>query len=105
MQRLLSRVLLFHSLLLLPFNILRFVKHLMPDWDSETTLDLAFLSLVGLTFSTILVVPIVTLCGAASAYEDSLERFSRSASVVLAPGNRRQQQRGSATATRAASHS
>lgn len=77
MQRTMSRILLFHSLLLLPFNILRFVKHLMPDWDKELSLDIAFLTLVALTFSTILVVPIVVLRSCVPAYEDGLQRFLR----------------------------
>lgn len=74
-QKMMGRILLFHSLLLLPMNILRFVKFLVPRMDATLTLDVAYLVFVGMTFSTILVVPVVLFTGFAVSYSESLTRF------------------------------
>lgn len=58
LQKVMSRILFFQSILLLPFNILRFAKHLIPEKpELNNVYDLLFLVLVGLQFSTMLLIP------------------------------------------------
>lgn len=58
LQKVMSRILLFQSVLLLPFNILRFAKHIIPEKsDLNNVYDFLFLILVGLQFSTMLLIP------------------------------------------------
>lgn len=58
LQKVMSRILLFQSILLLPFNILRFAKHIIPEKsDLNNVYDFLFLILVGLQFSTMLLIP------------------------------------------------